>query len=286
MGSDELTRLFSGENISQASQSFPLLVIDIYPVAQIRALFVHRHARTKFTDVTDRIWPSGVHIESTWSMHVVPLRLIFAVAIEHLHAMILAVGDIDPAFFVSANVVHDVELTWIAPRFAPREKQLSVGRILVYSGVAVAVRNIYVPLRGEGHMRAAIERFAALIGRRLVWHAQGENDFSIQAALSHGVVAVVAQENRFVGTQRRTVRPFEYALAPGTEKPPIPVEDDDRMRTTGKTIHLIFFIHCDRGHFFEGPAVRQFSPALDDFVAKFSVSHCYAHRNLLITPSL
>src|SRR5262245_43140794 len=91
-------------------------------------------------------------------------------------------------------------------------------------------------------MRAAIERFAALIGRRLIWDAQGENDFSIQGALSHGVVAVIAQENRFVGTQRRTVRPFEYALAPGAEKTPIPVEDDDRMRTTGKPIDQIFFI--------------------------------------------
>src|SRR5262245_5236514 len=133
-------------------------------------------------------------------------------------------------------------------------------------------------------MRAAIERLAALVRRRLIWHTQGENDFSIQGALSHGVVAVIAQEDRFVGTQRRTVRPFEYALAPGAEKTPIPVEDDDWVRTTGKAIDLIFFIHSHRGDLFEGPAVRQFSPALDDFVAKFSVSHCYAHRNLLITP--
>src|SRR5215475_12559247 len=168
MGSDKLTWLFAGENISQPRQSFALLVIDIYPVAQIRALFVHRHARTKFTDITDRVWPGGVHVERAGLMHVVPLRLLFAVAVEHLHAMILPVGDIDPTFFVSANVVYDVELTRIAPRFAPREKQLSVGRILVHPGVAVAVRNIYFPLRGEGHMRAAIERFAALIGRRLV----------------------------------------------------------------------------------------------------------------------
>src|SRR5262245_3157699 len=131
-------------------------------------------------------------------------------------------------------------------------------------------------------MRAAIERFAALIGRRLVWHTQGENDFSIQGALPHGVVAVVAQENRFVGTQRSTVRPFEYALAPGAEKAPIPVEDDDRMRTTAKAIDLIFFIHRHRGHLLEGPAVRQFSPALDDFVAKFSAAHRHAHRNLLV----
>src|SRR5262245_7057175 len=132
-------------------------------------------------------------------------------------------------------------------------------------------------------MRAAIERFAALIGRRLIWDAQGENDFSIQGALSHGVVAVIAQENRFVETQRRTVCPFEYALTPGAQKTPIPVEDNDRMRTTGKTIDLIFFIHRHRGHFFEGPAVRQFSPALDDFVAKFSAAYRYAHKNLLIS---
>jgi hypothetical protein len=41
-------------------------------------------------------------------MHVDPLRLVPAVAIEHLHAMVLAVGDVDPAFGVGRDVVRDI----------------------------------------------------------------------------------------------------------------------------------------------------------------------------------
>jgi hypothetical protein len=42
-------------------------------------------------------------------MQIVPLRLVSAVTVEHLNAMILAVGDIDPAIGVSDDIVHDVE---------------------------------------------------------------------------------------------------------------------------------------------------------------------------------
>ena len=63
-------------------------------------------------------------------------------------------------------------------------------------------------------MGAAIERLAALIGRRLARNTQGENDFSIQGALSYRMVAIIAQKNRFVGTYRGTVSPFKNALPP------------------------------------------------------------------------
>src|SRR5439155_7485059 len=54
------------------------------------------------------------------------------------------------------------------------------------------------------------------------------------------------------------------------------------MRAAGKTIDLIFFIHRNRRHFLEGPALRQLSPALNDFVAKFSAPNDHAHTNLLV----
>jgi hypothetical protein len=59
------------------------------------------------------------------------------------------------------------------------------------------------------------------------------------------------------------------------------------MRAARKAIHLIFFVHRDRRHFLEGPAVWQLPPALDDFVTKFSAPNDHAHMNLLfLTPSL
>src|SRR6266702_3274194 len=50
-----------------------------------------------FADVADRlvtVW----HVEAARAVQVLPLRLVLAVAVEHLVAVVFAVGDIDLAF--------------------------------------------------------------------------------------------------------------------------------------------------------------------------------------------
>jgi hypothetical protein len=79
-----------------------------------------------FADVADRlvtVW----HVETTRAVQVFPLRFVFAVAVEHLDAMVFAVRDIDPAVGVAANVVDDVELALAGSGFAPRHQQFAVG---------------------------------------------------------------------------------------------------------------------------------------------------------------
>src|SRR5262245_11059245 len=147
-------------------------------------------------------------------MHIVPLRFVFAVAVEHLDAMILPVGDIDPALFVGANVVDDVELPRIASRFAPRKKRLSVGRVFVHARIPITVGDVEIARRRKSHVSAAVKRLTALIGRRLARNTQGENNFSVQRALSYRMVAIIAQEDRFIGTHRGAMSPLEYALSP------------------------------------------------------------------------
>lgn len=80
-------------------------------------------------------------------MQVVPLRLVFAVAVEYLDAVVLAVGNIDEAVGVGCNIVDDVELAGIGAGFAPGLQQLAVGRIFVDAGIAVAVRDVNLSLR-------------------------------------------------------------------------------------------------------------------------------------------
>ena len=80
-------------------------------------------------------------------MQVVPLRLVPAVAVEDLDAMVLAVGHVHPAVRVAADVVRDVELAGIGARLAPRQRSVPSGRILVDAGVAVAVGDVEVALR-------------------------------------------------------------------------------------------------------------------------------------------
>src|SRR6266567_5971239 len=75
-----------------------------------------------FADVADRlvtVW----HVEAARAVQVLPLRLVLAVAVEHLDAVVFAVGDIDPAVGVAADVVHDVKLAVAGYGLAPRHQQ-------------------------------------------------------------------------------------------------------------------------------------------------------------------
>src|SRR5450755_1176269 len=86
--------------------------------AQIWRLQVDRHARTQLADNEIRL-PAAAAMQRAGPMQIIPLRLVFAVAVEHLHAVVLAVGDIDPAVLVGCDVVDDVELARIGAGLAP-----------------------------------------------------------------------------------------------------------------------------------------------------------------------
>src|SRR5260370_7052853 len=77
-------------------------------------------------DVTDRLVIVR-HVETARAVQVFPLRLVFAVAVEDLDPMVLAIRDIDPAVGVAADVVNDVELALAGSAFAPPHHQFAVG---------------------------------------------------------------------------------------------------------------------------------------------------------------
>ena len=81
-------------------------------------LQVHRHAGAELADDEVRLLAAAA-AQRAGPVQVVPLRLVLAVAVEHLHAMVLAVGDVDPAVRVGDDVVHDVELARIGAGLAP-----------------------------------------------------------------------------------------------------------------------------------------------------------------------
>ena len=63
-------------------------------------------------------------------MHVVPLGFEIAVAVEDLDAVVLPVGDIDPAVRVAGDVVRDVELSGIGPGLPQPSSNLPSGEYL------------------------------------------------------------------------------------------------------------------------------------------------------------
>src|SRR4051812_17810571 len=73
---------------------------------------------------------AAFHIKPARPVQVVPLRLVFAAAIEDLHPVVLAVGDVDPAIGIADDIVWDVELAGIAAAFAPG------GQVQARSGMA------------------------------------------------------------------------------------------------------------------------------------------------------
>src|SRR5215831_715900 len=86
---------------------------DIGPIAVAAAA-----GGTAFADIEQRVGAGG-HAHAVRPVQIVPLGFEPAVAVEHLHAVVLAVGDIDPTVRVAADVVRDVELAGVGARLTP-----------------------------------------------------------------------------------------------------------------------------------------------------------------------
>ena len=194
-------------------------------------------------------------------MHVVPLRLVFAVAVEHLDAVVFAVGDVDPAVGVAADVVGDVELAGIGAGLAPGHHQLAVRRVFVDARVAVAVGDVEVALRRQRGVGAAVERLAAHIGRRLAGDADRQQHLAVEGALADRVVAVVGQPDRLVRRHVDAVRPREDALAPGAQQVAVAVEHEHRVLAAVEGVDVVVLVDADRRDIgVELHAGRQFRP--------------------------
>src|SRR6266481_7038480 len=124
--------------------------------AQIWRLQVDRHARTQLADDEIRL-PAAAAMQRAGPVQIIPLRLVFAVAVEHLHAVVLAVGDIDVAVGIGRDIVDDVELAGIGARLAPGLYELAVGRVFVDAGIAVTVRHIDLALRRQRGVGATVK---------------------------------------------------------------------------------------------------------------------------------
>src|SRR5262249_649770 len=70
--------------------------------AEIGHFQIDGHAGAELADDEGRLLAAAA-TQRARAMQIVPLRLELAVAVEHLHAMVLAVGDIDPAVGVGGD---------------------------------------------------------------------------------------------------------------------------------------------------------------------------------------
>jgi hypothetical protein len=218
-----------------------------------------------------------IHVESARPVQIVPLRLVFAVAVEYLDAVVLAVGDIDPTVRVGADVVHDVELAGVGAGAAPRHQQFADRRILVDLGIAVAVGDVDLAFRRQSRMGAAVERFAAHIRRRPAGNAELQEHLAVERAFADEMPAIIGQVNRFVRSHMDAMRPRILALTPGAQKITLAIEHHDRVFAAVEHIDIVLGVDPDRPDLLERPAVRQFRPILDDAVLEIAGAHDDRH---------
>src|SRR6184192_152969 len=126
--------------VAEPAQKLALMAVDTDPRPAIRHVDVDRHVGPDLADIEAAVL-ARLPIEPGRPVHVDPLRLVFAIAVEHLHAMVLAVGDIDPAIRIAADVMRDVELAGIGAGLAPGEQEFTVRAEFMDPRIAVAVRD-------------------------------------------------------------------------------------------------------------------------------------------------
>src|SRR6202163_401880 len=234
--------------------------------AQIWRLQVDRHARTQLADNEIRL-PAAAAMQRAGPVQIIPLRLEFAVAVEHLHAVVLAVRHIDPAVLVGDDVVDDVELARIGAGLAPGLYQPAVRRVFVDAGVAVAVRHVDFALRRQRRVGAAVERLAAHERWRLVWDADRPQHLALHRAFARRMIAVIGAIEIVVGIDVQPMRAAEQPFAPAGDEIALAVEHDHRVRAAIEGVDAVLAVNRDGRDIGEIPAVGELGPVFHHTVA-------------------
>src|ERR1700744_6534977 len=163
----------------------------------------------------DAVWTmTAGDRQGTRPVHIDDLRFVLSVPVEDLHPVVLAVGDVDPAVRVTADIVREIEFTGPGSGLAPTHQQLAVGRKLVDCGIAVTVRDINVAVGSERAVRAAAKWLVAHEWRWLFRLANLQKQFSVEREFPDGVIAVVGEIDGVVRTDIGPVGVFEDPMSP------------------------------------------------------------------------
>src|SRR5262249_42976693 len=114
----ELPRQDAAWCLAKPRQDLALQRMDADARPYFRPVAVALALRPALADVAEQVMPAP-QAHAVWTVEVIPLCLPFAVRVEHLHAVVLAVGDVNPALRIAADVVRNVELAGIGARLAP-----------------------------------------------------------------------------------------------------------------------------------------------------------------------
>jgi len=114
----KFSELCSGWRLAETANQLSLMIDNADARAEVGDIAAHRGGGPDLADVKDRM-VSVWHIQSARAVQVLPLCLEPTVAVEYLDTVVLAVGYVDLAIGITADVMHDVELAGIGTRLTP-----------------------------------------------------------------------------------------------------------------------------------------------------------------------
>ena len=211
---------------------------------------------------------------------VAPLAQVGAVAVEHLHPVALAAGDVDVARPVGLHAVHEVELSRSLPRLAPGEQVVAGGRVLVHARVAVPVGHVHVVGAGiEGDLGGTVERLAAVVAGAAVRRPPYLQHLAFGGALAHAVAERVHAVQVSVRAHGEPVRHREQVGAPTGDEAAGPVEHHHGMLPAGEHVHpVVCVVDQHVGGVLDDPAVGQLCPGGLHLVGEVPGSDSVCHR--------
>ena len=269
---------------SDAGEERPVGVVDGDAGAEVCANGVGSDSGEVFADVDDVARAAFVDVYGGRPRHVDPLGLVLAVLVEDLHAVVLAVADVDVAIAVYVDVVDDVELSDVGAGLAPRSEIVPVGVVLVDVGVGVPVGNVEIAVAGvDADVGRSSEGLAAHGRGGIAGVAEGEDELAVGGELSDGGVARVDAKDGVVGADGDAVRRGEDVFAPRAQEFSVAVEDDDGVSAAVEDVDVVAAVDGDGSGLSIGPAVGQFAPVVaGEFVVVFAAAElCHCLRFLL-----
>src|SRR5215472_3870116 len=96
MRRQELAEFGAGRGLAKPADQLALMVDDADPRSKVGDVAADRGCGTDLADIEDRRVPVW-HAEAAGTVQILPLRREPAISVEHLDAMVFAVGDVDPA---------------------------------------------------------------------------------------------------------------------------------------------------------------------------------------------
>src|SRR4029453_14407095 len=163
---------------------------------------------------------------------------------------------------IGGDVVGQIELAGIGAGLAPREEMPAVWRVLVDTGISVAVGKIQVAgERADGDVGGPVERLAGLKGGGRVGIPDGEEQLALGRELAAGVVEIIGEPQHALGVERDAVGAPDLSLAPGAEELAVAIEDDDGVLAAREAEDIVLRIHRHPGDLDVVPSGGQRAPA-------------------------